>query len=37
LIEYLSDLLRANKPSTDAHAPYYAALQKLTVEKWRDG
>ena len=37
MIEYLNDLLRANAPSTDGHAPYYAALQQLTAEKWRDG
>jgi hypothetical protein len=37
MIEYLNDLLRANAPSADGHAPYYAALQQLTVERWRDG
>ena len=37
LIEYVHNLLHAKTPSTDGHAPYYAALQKLTSEKWRDG
>ncbi len=37
LIEYLHDLLNAKTPSPDGHAPYYAALQQLTPEKWRDG
>ncbi len=37
LIEYLHDLLHAKTPSTDSHAPYYAALQQLTPKKWRDG
>ncbi len=37
LIEYVHDLLHAKMPSTDGHAPYYAALQKLTADKWRDG
>ena len=37
LIEYVHDLLHATMPSTNSHAPYYAALQQLTPEKWRDG
>ncbi len=37
LIEYLNDLARSKTPSADAHAPYYAALQQLTVDRWRDG
>jgi hypothetical protein len=37
LIEYVHDLLHSKIPSTDDHAPYYAALQQLSPEKWRDG
>lgn len=37
MIEYLNDLLHTGTPSTDGHAPYYAALQQLTPERWRDG
>ena len=37
LIEYVHDLLHSKTPSTGDHAPYHAALQQLTPEKWRDG
>lgn len=37
LIEYIHDLLHEKMPSTDGHAPYYAALQRLTPGRWRDG
>ena len=37
LVEYVHDLLHAKMPSSTGHAPYYAALQQLTPEKWRDG
>ncbi len=37
LIEYMHDLLQDKAPSTDGHATYYAALQRLTPESWRDG
>ncbi len=37
LIEYIHDLLHEKMPSTDGHAPYYAALQQLSPQRWRDG
>ena len=37
LIEYVYDLLHAKMHSTDGHAPYYAALQRLTSARWRHG
>ena len=37
LIEYVHDLLHSKTPSTNDHAPYYAALLQLTPERWRDG
>ena len=37
LIEYVHDLLHSKMPSTNDHAPYYAALQQLSPERWRDG
>jgi hypothetical protein len=37
LIEYIHDLLHEKMPSADGHAPYYAALQRLTAGRWRDG
>lgn len=38
LAEYLNDLMHAeNAPPDTSHAPYYASLEQLTVEKWRKG
>jgi len=37
LAEHVYDVLHKEGAATDAHAPYYAALKQLTVEKWRDG
>ena len=38
LAEYLYDLMHTeNTPPDSSHAPYYAALEQLTVEKWRKG
>ena len=37
LIEHIYDVLHTESAAPDAHAPYYAALQQLTAEKWRDG
>jgi hypothetical protein len=37
LIEYLNNLLHTETPSTDGHAPYYAALQQITPERWLGG
>jgi hypothetical protein len=35
LTEHIYDLLHAQSLPAEGHAPYYAALQQLTVEKWR--
>jgi len=37
LAEYMHDLLNKKEVQGDGHAPYYEALQLLTVEKWRGG
>ena len=37
LAEHINDLLHAQSLPAEGHAPYYAALQQLTVEKWRGG
>lgn len=37
LAEHLNDLLHAQSLPAEGNAPYYAALQQLTVEKWRGG
>ncbi len=37
LIEYMNHLLHEKKPSTDGHAAYYAALERLTAGEWRGG
>ena len=37
LTEHIYDLLHAQSLPAEGHAPYYAALQQLTVEKWRGG
>lgn len=33
--EHIYDLLHMESLPPEGHAPYYAALQQLTVEKWR--
>ena len=36
LAVHMNDLLRnAAKPSSDPNAPYFAALEKLTIKSWR--
>jgi hypothetical protein len=35
LAEHMSDLIRRAPSQSDPNAPYYAALEKLTVESWR--
>jgi hypothetical protein len=35
LAEHMSNLVRGVPPQSDPNAPYYAALEKLTVESWR--
>jgi len=35
LSEHIYDLLHAQSLPAEGHAPYYAALQQLTIEKWR--
>jgi len=35
LSEHIYDLLHMESLPTEGHAPYYAALQQLTAEKWR--
>ncbi len=37
LTEHIYDLLHMENLPPEGHAPYYAALQQLTVEKWRGG
>ncbi|MBI1991284.1 MAG: hypothetical protein HYS65_16535 [Betaproteobacteria bacterium] len=37
LAEHIYDLLHTESAAPDPLAPYYAALQQLTAEKWRDG
>src|SRR5437867_4459205 len=37
LIEYVHDLLHSKMPSTNDHAPYYAALRQLSPERSRHG
>jgi hypothetical protein len=37
LSEHIYDLLHMESLPAEGHAPYYAALQQLTVEKWRGG
>jgi len=37
LSELIYDLLHMESLPAEGHAPYYAALQQLTVEKWRGG
>ena len=35
LAEHMSDLIRSGPSQSDPNAAYYAALEKLTVESWR--
>ena len=35
LAEHMSDLARGVPSQSDPNAPYYAALEKLTVESWQ--
>ena len=37
LAEHIYDLIQADHPPSDGNAPYYAALQQLTAEKWLTG
>jgi hypothetical protein len=35
LTEFISDVLKRSSPQSDPHTPYYAALERLTVQSWR--
>jgi hypothetical protein len=35
LIEFMSDLMETPELGTDPNEPYFAALERLTVEDWR--
>ena len=35
LIEFMSDLMGEPESSAEPNAPYFAALERLTVEDWR--
>lgn len=35
LIQHLSNLMQASEPDPNDHAPYYQALQTLTVNNWK--
>jgi hypothetical protein len=35
LAEHMSDLARNSPPQADPNARYFAALEKLTVDTWR--
>ena len=35
LAAHMNALLRNAKPSSDPNAPYFAALEKLTIKSWR--
>jgi hypothetical protein len=35
LVEFMADLVNAPEPDTDPNTPYFAALERLTVEDWR--
>ena len=35
LAEHMSDLVRKASPPSDPNAPYFAALEKLSVASWR--
>jgi thioesterase domain-containing protein len=37
LIQHLSNLMQATEPAPDDHAPYFQALQTLTVKSWKKG
>ena len=36
LVGYMHDLFNEKEPPSEQHARYYAALQDLTVQKWRE-
>jgi hypothetical protein len=35
LVEFMADRVNAPESDTDPNAPYFAALERLTVEDWR--
>ena len=35
LTEFISNVLKGSSPQSDPHTPYYAALERLTVQSWR--
>src|ERR1700685_3693810 len=35
LTEFISDVLKDSSPQSDPNVPYYAALERLTVQNWR--
>ena len=35
LVEFMRDLMNAPQSGTDPNAPYFAALERLTVDDWR--
>jgi hypothetical protein len=35
LVEFMSDSMNAPKSDTDPNAPYFAVLEHLTAEDWR--
>ena len=35
LVEFMRDLMNAPESGTDPNAPYFAALERLTVDDWR--
>jgi len=35
LVEFMADQVNAPESDTDPNAPYFAALERLTVEDWR--
>jgi hypothetical protein len=35
LIQFMSDRMETPEFDTDPNAPYFAALERLTVEDWR--
>ena len=37
LIQHLSNLMQATEPAQNNHAPYFQALQTLTVNNWKKG
>jgi hypothetical protein len=35
LVEFISNVAKGSSPQSDPQAPYYAALERLTVRSWR--